>query len=73
MPAAARFMPSKIICAMRFIRLPVYKEQMSSIARTTSFAMVGYAINTIIACIAFDGAIPATWLLIWAICSLAVR
>jgi signal transduction histidine kinase/CheY-like chemotaxis protein len=72
MPAAARFMPSKIICAMRLIRLPVYKEQMSSIARTTSFAMVGYAINTIIACIAFDGAIPATWLLIWAICSLAV-
>lgn|GEM_PF-3407233 len=72
MPAAARFMPSKIICAMRLIRLPVYKEQMSSIARTTSFAMVGYAINTIIAYIAFDGAIPTTWLLTWAICSFAV-
>jgi len=72
MRAAAQSTPLKIIYVMRLIRLPVYKEQMASIARTTSFAMVGYAINTIIACIAFEGAIPAKWLFAWATCSLAV-
>lgn len=57
---------------MRLLRFPVHKEQISSIARTTSFAMVGYAINVILAFIAFDGVIPSQWLLVWTLCSLTV-
>jgi len=72
MQAAGQCLPSKIICAMRPIRLPVYKEQIASIARMTSFAMVGYAINVIIAFVAFIDFIPFDWLAIWAICTLAV-
>ncbi len=72
MPVAAQFMLSKIICAMHLIRLRVYKEQMTSIARTTTFAMIGYAINAVIAFIAFVGAVPFGWLLVWTICSLTI-
>ncbi|MBN9291668.1 MAG: GGDEF-domain containing protein, partial [Hyphomicrobium denitrificans] len=57
---------------MHLIRLRVYKEQMTSIARTTTFAMIGYAINAVIAFIAFVGAVPFGWLLVWTICSLTI-
>lgn len=57
---------------MRLIKLPVYREQIASIARTTPFAMVGYAINIVIAFIAFTDAIPRSWLIFWAACSLAI-
>lgn len=57
---------------MRLIRLPVYREQIASIARTTPFAMLGYAINIVIAFIAFTDAVPFGWLMLWAGCSLAI-
>jgi signal transduction histidine kinase/CheY-like chemotaxis protein len=50
----------------------VYREQIASVARTTPFAMAGYAINVSIAFAAFSGNIPHWPLITWALCSLGI-
>lgn len=55
---------------MQLVRLPVYREQIASVVRTTPLAMAGYAVNILIAIVAFAGVIPQDWLTLWAVCSL---
>jgi signal transduction histidine kinase/ActR/RegA family two-component response regulator len=57
---------------MPLVNLRVYREQIASVARTTPFAMVGYAINVAIAFAAFSGNIPHWPLTTWVLCSLGI-
>jgi diguanylate cyclase (GGDEF)-like protein len=50
----------------------VHKEQLASIARATPAAMIGYAINVLLATLAFSQLLPLGQLLTWTLCSLAV-
>src|SRR6185437_8693076 len=57
---------------MPLVNLRVYREQIASVARTTPFAMAGYAINVAIAFAAFSGNIPHWPLTTWVLCSLGI-
>ncbi|MFT3731414.1 MAG: EAL domain-containing protein [Hyphomicrobium sp.] len=50
----------------------VHREQLASIARATFPAMVGYAINVVLAAIAFRSLVAFSDLVIWTISSLAI-
>ena len=50
----------------------VHRDQLASLARATPTAMAGYAINVVIAVIAFRGLIPGVELAAWAVASLAI-
>ncbi|WP_290986154.1 EAL domain-containing protein [Hyphomicrobium sp.] len=50
----------------------VHKEQLASIARATPTAMTGYAINVVLAALAFRQLVPTAHLLMWTLGSLAV-
>src|SRR5689334_2857015 len=52
--------------------LSASREQLSSIARATAYAMIGYAINTAIAVWAFWGQIAGLQLFLWAALSFAL-
>ena len=50
----------------------VHRDQLASLARATPAAMVGYALNVVIAVVAFRGLVPGVELAAWAIVSLAI-
>ena len=50
----------------------VHRDQLASLARATPTAMAGYAINVVIAVVAFRGLIPGVELAAWAVASLAI-
>ncbi len=50
----------------------VHRDQLASLARATPTAMAGYAINVLIAVVAFRGLIPGVELAAWAVASLAI-
>ncbi|CEJ86030.1 Diguanylate cyclase/phosphodiesterase [Hyphomicrobium sp. GJ21] len=50
----------------------VHRDQLASLACATPTAMAGYAINVVIAVIAFRGLIPGVELAAWAVASLAI-
>jgi diguanylate cyclase (GGDEF)-like protein len=50
----------------------VHRDQLASLARATPTAMAGYAINVVIAIVAFRGLIPGVELAAWAVASLAI-
>lgn len=49
-----------------------HRDQLASLARATPAAMVAYAVNIVIAVIAFHGLVPGVELAAWAILSLAL-
>lgn len=50
----------------------VHRDQLASLARATPTAMAGFAINVVIAVVAFRGLIPGVELAAWAVASLAI-
>ncbi|AGK58295.1 diguanylate cyclase/phosphodiesterase [Hyphomicrobium denitrificans 1NES1] len=50
----------------------VHLDQLASLARATPAAMAGYAVNVVIAVIAFHGLVPGAELAAWAAMSLAI-
>ncbi len=50
----------------------VHRDQLASLARATPTAMAGYAINVVIAVVAFRRLIPGVELAAWAVASLAI-
>lgn len=48
------------------------REQLVALAQATPYAMLGYAINVVLACIAFWGDIPKIELSLWTACSLLI-